>query len=330
MRPDLQGHARHTWESAPTPDRFIADAPSAITTYFTDVTMAIDDNPGVEHLVAADDGCKLWTSDSGSGNPLIMCHGGPGLWDMFAGIAPALGASTRVLRWDQRGCGRSGRQGPYTIDRSIADAEAIRKHYNLGKVAVFGHSWGATLALLYTLAYPEAVSSLVYISGTGVDADNAWSTEYKKNFQDRLGDGYQTWASLKHRPRSSIEEREFLELQLGADFADGEIRETETVRILDVGFEVNYRANNELTEETQHLIASGSVLEACRLLSLPVLVVDGSQDIRPRWSVDSLCCALPDVKRLNLDAGHIPWAENEAAFITAVQRFLDESAMEPG
>lgn len=285
--------------------------------------MAIGDNPGVEHLVAADDGCKLWTSDSGSGNPLVMCHGGPGLWDTFAGIAPAVAGSTRVLRWDQRGCGRSGRQGPYTVDRSIADIEAIRSHYDLGKVAVFGHSWGATLALLYALAYPEVVRCLVYVSGTGVDADFAWSTDYKKNFRGRLGDGYQTWARLKRRLRSRTEERDFLELQLGADFADGKIREIETARILDDGFEVNYQANDELTKDMQHLIASGGVLEACRLLRLPVLVVDGSQDIRPRWSADSLCRALPDVQRLTLDAGHIPWAENEAGFITAVRRFLN-------
>ncbi|HCT80729.1 MAG TPA: alpha/beta hydrolase [Micromonosporaceae bacterium] len=277
----------------------------------------------MEQLVAADDGCKLWTADSGSGHGLITCHGGPGMWDMFADLAPDVGASARVLRWDQRGCGRSGRQGPYTIERSIADIEAIRRHYDLGKVAVLGHSWGATLALMYALAYPEQVSRLVYVSGTGVDADRAWNTTYERNFQDRLGDSFMSWASLKARSRSRAEEREFLALQLGADFADGQIRESQTARILDHGFEVNYQSNDQLTEDMHHRFASGTVLESCRLLRLPILVVDGSQDIRPRWSVDSLCQALPEVQRLTFDTGHIPWAEDEAGFVTAVRRFLE-------
>ena len=38
----------------------------------------------------ADDGCELWTDVSGSGPPLVLCHGGPGLWDMFGELAEEL------------------------------------------------------------------------------------------------------------------------------------------------------------------------------------------------------------------------------------------------
>jgi proline iminopeptidase len=33
--------------------------------------------------VLAEDGCRLWLTEVGTGGPLIACHGGPGLWDMF-------------------------------------------------------------------------------------------------------------------------------------------------------------------------------------------------------------------------------------------------------
>ena len=37
--------------------------------------------------VQADDGCRLWTEEAGRGEPLLMCHGGPGLWDMSGSLA---------------------------------------------------------------------------------------------------------------------------------------------------------------------------------------------------------------------------------------------------
>jgi hypothetical protein len=34
----------------------------------------------VPDLVPMNDGCALWTQASGSGRPVVLCHGGPGLW----------------------------------------------------------------------------------------------------------------------------------------------------------------------------------------------------------------------------------------------------------
>ena len=103
----------------------------------------------------ADDGCRLWTADTGRGAPLILCHGGPGLWDMFGSLANSLAGDVRVIRWDQRGCGRSERRGPYSVARSVADLDAVRAQLAVGRVAVLGHSWGATLALRYSIARAE-------------------------------------------------------------------------------------------------------------------------------------------------------------------------------
>jgi pimeloyl-ACP methyl ester carboxylesterase len=72
-------------------------------------------------MVVTDDGCRLWTARSGRGDPLVLCHGGPGFWDTFGDLAVLLGDVATVHRWDQRGCGRSERRGPYTVARSLAD-----------------------------------------------------------------------------------------------------------------------------------------------------------------------------------------------------------------
>ncbi|WP_414940431.1 alpha/beta fold hydrolase [Amycolatopsis sp. cmx-11-51] len=112
-----------------------------------------------------DDGRELWTSATGPGEPILCCHGGPGLWDMFGTLDP--GPGFRLIRWDQRGAGRSEPRGPYTLERMVSDVDAVRQWHGLDRVTVLGHSWGAHLGLLYALAHPERVSALVYVSGVG-------------------------------------------------------------------------------------------------------------------------------------------------------------------
>ena len=124
--------------------------------------------------VYADDGCRLWATSTGGGDPLVLCHGGPGLWDYLDDVAELLGATTRVVRWDQRGCGRSERRGPYSVARSIADLDAVRDRLAGPRTALLGHSWGAHLALHYAIEHPDRVSHLIYVSGTGIDPERGW------------------------------------------------------------------------------------------------------------------------------------------------------------
>jgi proline iminopeptidase len=43
----------------------------------------------------------------------------------------------------------------------VGDIEALREHLGLGKIMLFGGSWGATLALAYAEQYPDNVSGMV-------------------------------------------------------------------------------------------------------------------------------------------------------------------------
>jgi proline iminopeptidase len=45
----------------------------------------------------------------------------------------------------------------------VADLEALRRHLNLERVALVGHSWGAGLAALYAIAHPDRVGRLVLV-----------------------------------------------------------------------------------------------------------------------------------------------------------------------
>lgn len=273
-------------------------------------------------MVVTQDGCRLWTTRTGTGIPLVLCHGGPGFWDTLGDLADLLAGVATVHRWDQRGCGRSDRRGPYTVDRALADVDAVLDHHRLARAALLGHSWGAELALRYALARPDRVTRLVYVSGVGVDPEETWHDDYERNLRERLGDDLDRWRELKtRRSRSEAEARELDVPWLSADFIDPARAREHAERELTPYLGTNWACSRALNADRRGSL--GGLLAASREVRVPVLLVDGAHDIRPRWAVDSLERALPAARRVVLeDAGHLPWVEEPAAFRAAVARFL--------
>ena len=109
-----------------------------------------------EEFVQSGD-AKLWTTSEGSGVPLLLCNGGPGLCDYLADVADMVTDIAQVVRWEQRGCGRSDSSDHYSIEQTLKDMETIRNHFGFEKWLVGGHSWGADLALMYALKYRKRV-----------------------------------------------------------------------------------------------------------------------------------------------------------------------------
>ncbi|MCX4905191.1 alpha/beta fold hydrolase [Streptomyces sp. NBC_00878] len=274
--------------------------------------------------VRTDDGVRLWASRSGHGAPLVLCHGGPGLWDMFGDVAGMFTDAATVIRWDQRGCGRSERcAGPWTSERFVADLDAVRRHFGLERMALLGHSWGAQLALSYALAHPERVSALVYVSGTGIGPDSDWHGAYQRTFAARLGEHPERLARFheltEYQSRTEAEERELAVLRWSVEFEDRERDLEHAGRMADPWFEINTDCNQAFNAERRSSWGTPELHAACQALDLPVAVVDGARDIRPRSAVDSLERALPRVRRTILpDAGHLPWVEDPQGFRMAV------------
>lgn len=112
------------------------------------------------------DGHSLYVEECGhaGGLPVVFLHGGPG-----AGCEPYHRrffdpTRYRIVLFDQRGCGRSTPHAAVEHNdtwRLVADIEAIREELGIDRWAVFGGSWGSTLALAYAETYPERVLGLI-------------------------------------------------------------------------------------------------------------------------------------------------------------------------
>lgn len=272
--------------------------------------------------VLTSDGTGLWARRSGRGaEPLVLCHGGPGLWDMFDDVAELLGDLASVIRWDQRGCGRSEpSDGPWTTERAVADLDAVRAHFGLERMTLLGHSWGAQLALSYALAHPKRVAALVYVAGTGIDPVAAWRGPFEENFLARLGEVPERLARWRELADGN---RERAVLQWSVEFEDRERALEHARRMADPWFEINFECNKALGTETKQTWGTSELHTACRALDVTTLIVDGARDIRPRSAVDSLERALPNVTRVVLaEAGHLPWIEDANGFRQAIAAVL--------
>ncbi len=126
------------------------------------------------------DNLTLWTIEQGAGYPVILCNGGPGCCDYLQPVADMIDDMARVIRFEQRGCGRSQAAPHYSVETSVDDIEAVRKAYGVDRCIVGGHSWGADLALIYALTYPERVAGLLCLAGGRVHNDREWSAEYHR------------------------------------------------------------------------------------------------------------------------------------------------------
>jgi proline iminopeptidase len=113
----------------------------------------------------------------------ILClHGGPG-GNHWSGIdmADLAQFGYRVVWYDQLGCNRSEKPRSYrdyTIERSADEAEAVRRGLRLGRVHLWGQSYGGSLALQTILSRPEGFLSLVVSSGFASTAQ--WVAELRR------------------------------------------------------------------------------------------------------------------------------------------------------
>ncbi len=100
----------------------------------------------------------------------VLClHGGPGAsHEYLLPLADLAQFGYRVVLFDQLGCGHSQRpRGTklYTVEHNVDEVEGVRRALGLGRVHLFGSSYGGALVLATALKYPRNLRSLIVASG---------------------------------------------------------------------------------------------------------------------------------------------------------------------
>jgi len=122
-----------------------------------------------------DDAPLLAGRRAGSGPPVLLVHGGPGLgFDYLRDLADELAEENDVAWYQQRGLAPSAVDGPFTVAEDVGDARRVLDALGWERAYVVGHSWGGHLALHVAEAMPERLLGVLSVDPLGSVGDGRW------------------------------------------------------------------------------------------------------------------------------------------------------------
>jgi pimeloyl-ACP methyl ester carboxylesterase len=110
-------------------------------------------------------GLKLYYEIHGTGEPLILLHGGVVGITMFGPNLAALSQKRRVIAVELQGHGHTADiDRPLTYEAMADDIAALMKFLGIEQADVMGYSLGGGVALQTAIRHPESVRKLVAVS----------------------------------------------------------------------------------------------------------------------------------------------------------------------
>lgn len=255
----------------------------------------------------------------GTGTPLLLLSGGPGIdVEYMTPIAQELASSYKCLLLEQRGTGQS--QPPavtaesMTVKLAVEDIEALRVSLKLDRITILGHSWGGMLAMAYAAAHPDHVQSLILVDSGGMDFS------FARVFQDNV------------TARESVSDRQKIAKADGATPSIALLRLLTPFYYFDraLGEKIAANSPNDIfNPRTAEFMGNDTakhynVRKQMTAFRRPVLIIQGRQDPMPEGTAIETRNALKNSTLVFFDeCGHFPWIEQPKEFFSLVRTFLE-------
>jgi pimeloyl-ACP methyl ester carboxylesterase len=265
-----------------------------------------------------DDGPLIAGRRAGSGPPVLLLHGGPGLgFDYLRDLAEELAHENDVAWYQQRGQEPSAAEGPYTVAADVGDARRVLDALGWQRAYVVGHSWGGHLALHVAETMPERLHGVLAVDPLGSVGDGRWPEFDEEIFR-------RTPEHVRERAR------EIDELSMAGE-ADDELA-LEGMRLVWPAYFADpgdappmpelQIATARSAEMVPSIYAELPALEAgLPGISIPVGFVHGSKSPMPLAASTDAAERIPDAWVEVVDgAGHFVWVEAPGAVRTSLRR----------
>jgi proline iminopeptidase len=260
-------------------------------------------------------------------DPVVVLHGGPGASHDY--LLPQLldiAATHDCLFYDQRGGGRSKTDDrtPITWEVQVADLARVLAETGEHAPTIVGYSWGALLAMLYTI---EAAAGrvaplpkrLVLLDPAPIS--RAWRREFEREFAARQNSAAMATlraalaaAGLRESDPDAYRQRTF-ELSIAGYFSDPHRASDLTP------FRVTGRVQQSIWESLGDFDLSPT-LHKLRALRIPTLIVHGRQDPIPLASSQAAAVAMGAALVTLEDCGHVPYVEQHEQLMAAIRAHL--------
>ena len=279
------------------------------------------------------DGVQLFYRVYGSGpDTTVVLAGGPALALSYLDkdLAPLAHGRT-VIYYDARNAGHSQivlDPAMLSMERHVADLEAVRQHFGIGRLKLIGHSWGAMVAPFYAAAHPQNVDRMVLVTPGPIEAQ--YDAQFEAERVARTDP-----AVLQHQfelfgllasgqspdPVGTCEE--LFSIWFPAYFFDPANASNMRGRYCDTTPAGANALIFSLFAGRASLGQNFNLPPMLSGISVPALVIHGAGDAIPLASTAGYANALPNGELLVMEgAGHFPWLEEPTAFFTAVNTYL--------
>jgi proline iminopeptidase len=270
---------------------------------------------------------KYGRTGASSRGKLLILHGGPGADHCY--MLPQmlhLGERYDLLFYDQRGGGRSKADAriPITWRTHVEDLATVVTEFGLEPVSIVGYSWGAMLALLYTIEQ-RGNPHLVPPARLALINPAPLTLEYRRQFE----------AEFARRQQSP-------EIQkLREELAASGLKETDPAAYRQRAFELgvagyfsNPRKASDLTpfrvvarvqQSVWESLGDFNLIRDMEGIKIPTFVVHGRDDPIPLASSVEAARALGTNLVVLDECGHVPYVEQPQRLFSALDSFLDET-----
>ncbi|MFL5402502.1 MAG: alpha/beta fold hydrolase [Gemmatimonadales bacterium] len=264
-------------------------------------------------------GVGIFERRIGSGPPVVVLHGGPGAHhDYLLPGFDALARGRELIYYDQRGGGRSpvSRDTPVGWREHVADLEELRRQWGLERLTLAGYSWGGLLALLYATEFPGQVARLALVSPAP-----AWA-EARREFESRFG--ARNLAPQLQQQRAALRESGLRERD-PAEYARRQFDLSVTPYFYDPARARDltpFRVTGRTQQEVWGSLEGYDLRPALSRLHLPVMIVQGEEDVIPVDATRQLAQLLGAEFQLLPRSGHVPYVEAFDEFVRLMDGFL--------
>lgn len=287
--------------------------------------ISVSANCQKEGFVKTDDGVIHYKT-FGSGAPLIIINGGPGLdCEGFTPLAELLSDKYMTILFDQRGNGKSTLNKidttTITMDLMADDMEAIRKHLGINKWVVLGHSFGGWMAEHYATRYPQSIKGMILSSSGGIDMEVL--SYVGASFQMRLSQAERDSVDYWNQRIKEGDTTQFARHKKFTFFASSYLYDKKYVpQLADRLSGAHSPGINKLVFQDMKKIHF-NCKESLKDFKQPVLIIQGRQDVVGDEAAYKAHSVFPNSKMVFINKScHYAWLEQSDKYKTEVEGFI--------
>ena len=282
----------------------------------------------VEEGFIETNGTNLYFKTLGTGEPIVVLHGGPGFdHQQFMPHLDELAGQHKLIFYDQRGTGRS--EGPVdsnsiTIENFIEDLEGIRKAFGIEKMNLLGHSWGGMLAMHYSILHHDKLKSLVLAStAASVQSfsDTGAAITSRRDPEDTaLLESIHASESFKENDPKAIEL--FWDVYFRVHFQDPDMASQ-----LHTPVTANtIRYSNDVAGYILASVGQFDLHDALESVDVPTMIIHGDLDLMPVSYARKIHRSLPDSQLVIVEgSGHWVFVDGRELFTESISDFLERT-----